>query len=50
VEFENLCNVVVEYHNKNMNVGVAMCEKCHSEIDFYRKQTLKNENKNNKKD
>ena len=48
-EFENLCKVIVEYHEKNNNIGIVLCEKCHSEIDSYRRQTLKNENKKNKK-
>lgn len=48
-EFENLSNVVVEYHNNNENIGIVLCEICHSEVDSYRKQTLKNENKRNKK-
>lgn len=40
-EFENLIKIIVEYHFNKKGVGICVCEKCHSEIDEYRRQTIK---------
>ena len=42
-EFTNLVTIINNYHEVN-NVGQCVCEKCHANIDPYRKQTFKYEN------
>jgi len=42
-EFENLIFILINYHF-NSNIGVCLCDKCHSQVDKFRKQTFINEN------
>jgi len=44
-DFEELINTVLKYHYDNMHIGQLLCQKCHCEIDSFRQQTIKNENK-----
>lgn len=38
-EFENLCEIILNYHNEHLEIGQLLCAKCHSTVDICRKQT-----------
>ena len=40
-EFQELCKCVIEYHFRNKQIGLVLCEVCHGEIDKQRKPSKK---------
>lgn len=45
VECLKLIDEIVKYHNEHSEIGITLCEECHSKVDkYYHKKLNKNEN------
>ena len=47
-EYFSLIKEIVEYHEKNMQIGLVVCLNCHYEIDEYYKRKTYEDKENNK--
>ncbi len=47
-EYFSLIKEIVEYHEKNMQIGLVVCPNCHYEIDEYYKRKTYEDKENNK--
>lgn len=48
VDFSNICDKIVEYHDNHLEIGITYCKECHAKNDKFRKiKVNNNENQKN---